>query len=394
MDLGDSGVTHESGKPLGPLDGLVVADFSRVLAGPYCTMLLADMGAEVIKVENGNGDDTRSWVPPTRHGVSTYYLSVNRNKRSISLDLKDSEDLKLAKKLVGRSDVMIENFKPGGLAKYGLDYESVSASNPRIIYASISGFGSSEKASSLPGYDLMVQAISGMMSLTGDPEGPPFRAGVAVFDVMAGLHATIGILAALSNRHQTHSGQQIEINLLSSALSGLVNQTASYVAGEVVPYRMGNAHPSLFPYEPLQTGDGELIIIAGNDGQFKNLVSQLGLEELSNDPRFAHNQDRTANREILRPILLEQLKLKGAEEWFEILIKAGVACAPINTVDKGIEFAKSISLDPVVNVGEGDKVVPLIKNPIKFSQTPVSYRLAPPSVNQNQDEIRKWLLEL
>lgn len=313
MNLGDIEVAQEPKKCLGPLDGLLVADFSRVLAGPYCTMLLADMGAEVVKVESANGDDTRSWLPPTRDGISTYFLSVNRNKRSISLDLKNPEDLFLAKNLIDRADIMIENFKPDGLKKYGLDFESVSKSNKGIVYASISGFGSSEQASSLPGYDLMVQAISGLMSLTGDPDGSPYRAGVAVFDVMAGLHATIGILAAISNRTKTNRGQHIEVNLLSSALSGLVNQTAAYVAGGVVPFRMGNAHPSLFPYEPLPTADGDLIVIAGNDGQFRNLVSVLGIGHVADDPRFGRNQDRTENRELLRPLLVEALKNKSAQ---------------------------------------------------------------------------------
>lgn len=384
-------MAQEPKKCLGPLDGLLVADFSRVLAGPYCTMLLADMGAEVVKVESANGDDTRSWLPPTRDGISTYFLSVNRNKRSISLDLKNPEDLFLAKNLIDRADIMIENFKPDGLKKYGLDFESVSKSNKGIVYASISGFGSSEQASSLPGYDLMVQAISGLMSLTGDPDGSPYRAGVAVFDVMAGLHATIGILAAISNRTKTNRGQHIEVNLLSSALSGLVNQTAAYVAGGVVPFRMGNAHPSLFPYEPLPTADGDLIVIAGNDGQFRNLVSVLGIGHVADDPRFGRNQDRTENRELLRPLLVEALKNKSAQAWFDVLIKAGVPCAPINTVDKGIEFASSIGLDPIVKVGEEGEEMPLIKNPIRFSETPVSYRFPPPLVNQHEDEIRKWL---
>ena len=215
----------------GPLAGLVVADFSRILAGPYATMLLADLGAEVIKVEAPGGDDTRSWQPPVRDGVSTYYLAVNRNKRSIALDLKDPGDVAVAQALAGRADVLIENFKPGGLARFGLDYDTVAASNQKVIYASISGFGSGPKGAVLPGYDLIVQAISGLMSLTGDPGGEPFRAGISVFDVMAGMHATIGVLSALNARHATGRGQHVEVNLLSSALSGLVNQSSAYVAG-------------------------------------------------------------------------------------------------------------------------------------------------------------------
>src|ERR1700760_234029 len=230
-----------------PLDGLLVADFSRILAGPYATMLLADLGAQVIKVESPGGDDTRTWMPPVRDGVSTYYLGVNRNKRSIALDLKNTEDLAAAQELARRADVMIENFRPGGLTRFGLDYETVAKTNSKLVYASISGFGSG-KGASMPGYDLMVQAISGLMSLTGDPDGSPYRAGISVFDVMAGMHANIGILAALHHRTATGRGQHVEVNLLSSALSGLVNHSSAFVAGGAVPFRMGNAHPSLFPY--------------------------------------------------------------------------------------------------------------------------------------------------
>src|SRR4051794_31043581 len=242
-------------------------------------MLLADLGAQVIKVESPGGDDTRTWMPPVRDGVSTYYLGVNRNKRSVALDLKDSGDLAAAQELARRADVLIENFRPGGLTRFGLDYDTVSAGNAKIVYASISGFGSGAGAS-MPGYDLMVQAISGLMSLTGDPSGSPFRAGISVFDVMAGMHANIGILAALHSRAATGRGQHVEVNLLSSALPGLVNHAGGYVAGGPIPSRRGNAPPSLFPYEPLPTSDGELIVIAGNDGQFRKLCQVLGLNDL------------------------------------------------------------------------------------------------------------------
>src|SRR6266704_3632850 len=266
----------------GPLSGLLVADFSRVLAGPYCTMLLADLGADVIKVESLAGDDTRRWAPPvTSDGVSTYYLSINRNKRSVALDLNDVRDLAAARELARRADIMVENFKPGGLARFGLDYE-------------------------------MVQAMSGLMSLTGDPAGPPYRAGVAVFDVMAGLHTAIGILAALHHRAATGAGQHVQASLLASALSGMVNQSAAYVAGGMVPFRMGNSHPSLFPYEPLPTADGDLIVIAGNDAQFRRVCEVLGAPHLADDPRFARNEDRTANRDQLRELLVGQLARRPA----------------------------------------------------------------------------------
>jgi crotonobetainyl-CoA:carnitine CoA-transferase CaiB-like acyl-CoA transferase len=377
----------------GPLAGLLVADFSRILAGPYSTMLLADMGAEVVKVEGPGGDDTRTWQPPVRDGISTYYLSVNRNKRSVALDLRDPGDLAAARELARRADVFIENFKPGGLARFGLDYEAVSAVNPAVVYASISGFGSGPEGETLPGYDLIVQAISGLMSVTGDPGGEPYRAGVAVFDVISGLHATIGILAALNHRNETGRGQHVEISLLASAMSGLVNQTGAYVAGGVVPFRMGNSHPSLFPYEPLPCADGELIIVAGNDLQFRKLAQVLGVPELPDDPRFSRNEDRTANRDQLRPLLVEQLKTRTKLEWFRLLIAAGVPCGPINTIDQGVAFAAEVGLDPVVTVGQGDEAVPSVRHPITFSRTPASYRLPPPAFDQHGAEIRRWLAE-
>ncbi len=373
---------------MGPLSGLVVADFSRILAGPYATMLLADLGAQVIKVESPGGDDTRTWMPPVHDGVSTYYLGINRNKRSIALDLKDPSDLDVAQRLAQRADVMIENFRPGGLRRFGLDYETVAAANDRIIYASISGFGTGAGAS-YPGYDLMVQAISGLMSLTGDPDGPPYRAGISVFDVMAGLHANIGILAALHHRDATGAGQHIEVNLLSSALSGLVNHSSGFAAGGNVPFRMGNAHPSLFPYEPLPTADGDLIVITGNDGQFRKLCQVLDLPELPDDPRFGRNQDRTANREELRPLLVERLAKRTKDEWFRALLAAGIPCAPINTIDGGFALADELGLEPVVTVGD----VPGVRNPITFSDTPAAYELPPPGLDEHGEEIRAWLTE-
>jgi crotonobetainyl-CoA:carnitine CoA-transferase CaiB-like acyl-CoA transferase len=377
----------------GPLAGLLVADFSRILAGPYSTMLLADLGAEVVKVEGPGGDDTRTWQPPVREGVSTYYLGVNRNKRSVALDLKNPADLTLGQELARRADVVVENFKPGGLARYGLDYDTVAAENPGVVYASISGFGSGPGGAALPGYDLIVQAISGFMSLTGEADGEPYRAGVALFDVMAGLHATIGVLSALNHRHETGQGQHVEVNLLASALSGLVNQTSAFVAGGVVPFRMGNSHPSLFPYEPLPCADGELIITAGNDGQFRRLCEVLGVPELSEDPRFGRNEDRTANRDALRPLLVERLMTRSKMDWFRDIIGAGVPCGPINTIDQGVAFAEEIGLDPVVTVGEGAAAVPAVRNPITFSATAAEYRLPPPALDEHGTEIRRWLAE-
>ncbi|HEX2909411.1 MAG TPA: CoA transferase [Chloroflexia bacterium] len=386
----DNEETSEAQARPGPLEGLLVADFSRVLAGPYSTMLLGDMGATVIKVESPAGDETRTWQPPERNGVPTYYLAINRNKRSVVLDFNDPADLELAQELAQRADILIENFKPGGLKRFRLDYEAVQQRNAGVIYASISGFGT-DKGASLPGYDLIVQAMSGLMSLTGDPAGPPYRAGIAVFDVMAGLQTTIGILAALNHRNRTGEGQHVEISLYANALSCLVNHTSAYVAGGVVPHRMGNAHPSLFPYEPLPTADKELIIACGNSGQFRKLCEVLGVPELSVDPRFARAEDRNTNREALRPMLEERLKTRPADEWFALLSAAGVPCGPINSIESGVKFGYDLGLDPVVEVGTGSQAVPMIRNPITFSRTPPRYELPPPALGQDNDLIRNWL---
>lgn len=382
--------TQDADDRPGPLDGLLVADFSRVLAGPYCTMLLGDLGATVIKVESPAGDDTRTWLPPERQGVATYYLAINRNKRSITLDFNDPADLSLARELAARADVLIENFKPGGLGRFGLDYEAVRQRNAGVIYASISGFGTAQGAT-LPGYDLIVQAVSGLMSLTGDPEGPAYRSGISVFDIMTGLHAAIGILAALNHRQRTGEGQHVELSLLASALSGLVNHTSAYVAGDVVPQRMGNAHPSLFPYEPLPTADLELIVAAGNNRQFSKLCEVLDLPELPRDPRFANTEDRTRNRAELRPLLVERLRTRTASAWFQQLSAAGVPCGPINTIEGGVTLARELGLDPVVEVGEGDEAVPMIRHPITFSATPPRHTLPPPAPGQDSEQIRAWL---
>ncbi len=374
-----------------PLSGLLVADFTRVLAGPYCTMLLGDLGADVVKVESPAGDDTRYWMPPvTSEGISTYYLSINRNKRSVSLDLGDPADLALARELARRADIFAENFKPGGLVRFGLDYDSVRAGNESVIYASISGFGSAGGAR-LPGYDLLVQAMSGLMSLTGDAEGPPYRAGVAIFDIVAGLHTAIGILAALAHRTATGEGQHLEASLLASAMSGLVNQDSAVVAGGVVPFRMGNAHPSLFPYEPLPTADGELVVAAGNDTQFRKLCEVLKVPHLAADPEFSSNASRTANRTALKVLLVERLRLRTSAEWFGELTAAGVPCGPINTIDKGIAFAAEIGLDPVVTSGQGERAVPVTRHPVTYSRTPPRYDLPPPGLDEHGAEIRDWL---
>jgi len=378
------------GSRRGPLDGLVVADLSRVLAGPYCSMLLADLGATVIKIESPAGDDTRTWMPPQKDGVSTYYLSINRNKKSMILDFKNPDDVAVAHELFRRSDIVIENYKPGGLVKFGLDYATAERINPALIYLSISGFGTAEGAW-LPGYDLVVQAVSGLMSLTGDPDGPAYRAGISVFDVMTGLHGLIGVLAALHQRAETGVGQHVEVNLLSSALSGLVNQTGAFVAAGVVPHRMGNAHPSVYPYQTMPTRDRDVIIAAANDRQFRSLCEVLGIAELADDERFELNANRTANRDQLHPLLLERLKQWSADDLFLALNKAGVPCGPINSIADGVELAERLGLDPRVTVGDGDRAVDLVRNPIAFSASEPHYDLPPPELGEHTAELREWL---
>ena len=371
----------------GPLDGLIVADLSRVLAGPYCTMLLADMGATVIKVEGPAGDETRTWTPPARDGVSTYYLSINRNKRSVVLDFNDNDDIEVTRELLRRADIAVENFKPGGLRKFGLDYDSVQAINRRLVYLSISGFGTAEGAW-LPGYDLVVQAVSGLMSLTGEPDGPAYRAGVAAFDVMTGLHGLIGVLAALHQREQTGEGQHVEVSLLASAMSGLVNQSGAFAAAGVVPHRMGNAHPSVYPYQTMPTKDRDVIIAAANDRQFRSLCEVLGIAGVADDPRFTLNADRTKNRADLHPLLLEKLSHWSADDLFLALNRAGVPCGPINSIAEGVQLAERLGLDPLVDVGGG---INAIRNPITFSASDLRYDLPPPDLGADSDEIRQWL---
>ncbi len=379
--------------PSGPLSGLVVADLSRVLAGPYATMLMADLGATVIKVESPAGDDTRTWTPPEKNGVATYYMSINRNKQSIVLDFKDPDDIELVHELYRRADIVVENFKVGGLDKFGLGYDEAHEINPRLIYLSISGFGTAEGAW-LPGYDLVVQAVSGLMSLTGDEDGPAYRAGISVFDVMCGMHGLIGVLAALEQRHRTGEGQHIEVNLLASAMSGLVNHTGAYTAAGVVPHRMGNAHPSVYPYQPFPTKDRDVIIAAANDRQYRALCGVLGMDEYADDERFKLNADRTANRDELHPVLLEKLAEWSADDLFIALNKVGVPCGPINSIADGVALAERLGLEPRVTLGEGDREVDLVRNPITFSATAPTYHSPPPRLGEHTDDIRAWLTEM
>ena len=362
----------------GPLDGLLVADFSRVLAGPYATMLLGDLGATVVKVERpGDGDDTRAWGPPyAPSGQSTYFESVNRNKLSIALDLSDDADRATALRLADTADVLVENFKPGALRRFGLDADACLARNSRLVYCSISGFGSGAGAE-LPGYDLLVQAMGGLMSITGTSE--PTKAGVALVDVLTGLHASVDILAALRHRDVTGQGQAIEVSLLSSLLSSLVNQAQGFVGAGAVPGPLGNAHPSIAPYEVYQAKDRPLVIAVGNDGQFRRLAEVLGDPGLATDTQFVTNADRVAGRAALKERIETLLAVRSADEWQDVLTAAGVPAGPINTIDRAFELAERLGLEPVQ---EGT-----VANPARLSATPVTYRLRPPAVDENREQV-------
>jgi len=369
------------------LDGVRIADFSRVLAGPYATMLLADLGAEVVKVERpGGGDDTRAWGPPWREGESTYFLGVNRNKRSAALDLRTDEGRAHAFALAARADVVVENFAPGAMERFGLGYADIRAANPSVVYASITGFGRGEGAG-LPGYDLLVQAVGGLMSVTGPGPGEPTKVGVALVDVITGLHAAFGITAALRHREATGEGQRVEVNLLSSLLSALVNQASGYVAGGVVPQIMGNRHPSIAPYEVFHTADRPLVLAVGNDGQFAKLCGVLGRPEWAADERYAANPSRVAHRAELFADLDAVLRTRPADAWFAQLSAAGVPAGPINDVAGAVALAESLGLAPVADAGG----VPTVAHPVAFSATPASYRLPPPGLGADTSAVIRSL---
>jgi crotonobetainyl-CoA:carnitine CoA-transferase CaiB-like acyl-CoA transferase len=360
------------------LGGLVIADFSRVLAGPYATMLLGDLGAEVVKVEPPCGDDTRRWGPPfDSSGTATYFAGVNRNKTSISLDLRTPQGQAAAHELVARADVVVENFRTGAMARLGLGPDQVRRSRPDLVYCSITGFGSGAGAP-LPGYDLLVQAVGGLMSITGPAHGQPTKVGVALVDVVTGLHATVGILAALRHRDRTGEGQVVEVNLLSSLLSALTNQASGYLGAGVVPGLMGNQHPSIAPYEVFATADRPLVLAVGTDRQFASLVACLGRAELAADPRFTTNTARVDHRAELFDALTALLGCRGADEWFDLLTDQGVPSGPINDLADAFALAERLGLSPAVTVpGAAARGT---AHPIRMSGTPASYRLPPPSL--------------
>jgi crotonobetainyl-CoA:carnitine CoA-transferase CaiB-like acyl-CoA transferase len=372
------------------LEGLLIADFSRVLAGPIATMILGDLGAEVVKVERpGVGDDTRAWGPPfAADGSSSYFLGTNRNKRSVCLDLADPRDRSLARTLALRADVVIENFRPGVMHRHGLDHESIRAERPDVVVCRIAGLGRGDVA----GYDFLAQAVGGLMSITGDPDGDPRKVGVALVDVMAGLHAAIGILAALHHRERAGDGQLVEVDLLSTTLFALANQASNWLTAGVVPARMGNRHPSIAPYETLATADALLVVAVGNDAQFDVFARVIGDPALAQDERFATNAARVANRDALVERLEALLASRAAAHWIADLGAAGIPCGMVNQVDEAFVLARELGLEPVASfVREDGTTVATTANPLAMSRTPVSYRLPPPRLGEHDDEIRAWL---
>ena len=365
----------------GALDGVRILDLSRVLAGPYATMLLADMGAEVIKVERpGTGDETRAWAPPrAEDGTSTYFASVNRNKRSVTASLSDPDDAAALRQLARDADVVIENSRAGTLDRYGLGYDDLKRENPALVYCSITGFGAAAGAD-LPGFDLLVQAASGLMSITGEADGEPSKVGVALVDVITGLHATTAILSAIIERGNSGEGQHVEVNLLSSSLSALVNQASAFVAGGVEPARMGNAHPSIAPYEVVQTADRAMTLAVGTDRQFAALAEAIDQPWIAVDARFAENAARVQNRAELLPLLEGALAERSAAEWSEIFRARGIPASVINTVSEAFAFADDLELDPIIEIEADGVRHRQVANPITFSRTPVRYSSPPPGV--------------
>ncbi|MDN5789959.1 MAG: CoA transferase [Micrococcales bacterium] len=372
-----------------PLEGLVVADFSRVLAGPMATMMLADLGARVIKIERpGTGDETRTWGPPWSAHGATYYEGVNRSKESISLDLRDPGDRATALEIATAADVVIENFKPGTMERLGLGYPVVTERNPGVVYCSITGFGSAGGAE-LPGYDFVVQAVGGLMSITGDPDGDPMKVGVALVDVLSGNHAVIGILAALRGRERTGRGDRIEVNLLSSLLSSLVNQAQAYLETGVPPRSLGNDHPSIAPYGTLRARDGIFAVACGNDTQFRRLCAALAVPELADDDHFATNTARVTNRAALITALEAALAGQDTAHWVSALTAAGVPVGPVNDLGAAVALAESLGLEPTVEVGEGWSRQ--VRHPVSWTAYQPAASTPPPANGEHRQQVLDWL---
>jgi crotonobetainyl-CoA:carnitine CoA-transferase CaiB-like acyl-CoA transferase len=380
-------------QPVGPLSDIVVADFTRVLAGPLATMTLADLGARVIKVERPDrGDETRAWGPPYSATGSTYFESVNRNKESVCLDLSDPVDIARAAALITRSDVVVENFKPGMMASIGLDYVTLSAANPRLIYASISGFGSGT-GRSLLGYDFTVQAVGGLMSITGPADGEAQKVGVALVDVLVAKDTIAGICAALFARERTGVGSLLELNLLSSLQGALANQGQAVLGAGVIPRRLGNAHPSIAPYETLHCADEPIVVACGTNEQFARLVEVIGAPELGSDPRFSTNAQRVRNRTQLVQALELPLGTRTAEAWHPLFAAAGVPSGIIGTIADGLELATELGLEPTIGVhnAAGDVAGTQIRHPIQWTPPLARHNSAPPGLGEHTGSVLEWL---
>jgi crotonobetainyl-CoA:carnitine CoA-transferase CaiB-like acyl-CoA transferase len=367
-----------------PLDGLIVADFSRVLAGPYASMLLGDLGADVIKVERpGTGDDTRAWGPPWRDGESTYYLGLNRNKRSVVLDLADASGRELARTLAERADVLIESFRPGLMASWGLDGDAIRRTNPRLVSCSVTAFGSGELAKGMPGYDFLLQAMGGLMSVTGEPDGRPLKVGAALIDLVSGLLAVIGIQGALA----AGGGRHVEVSLMDSALASLLNQGSAWVSGGAVPSRRGNRHPSIVPYETYEAADRPFAVAVGNDRLFARLCEAVGRPGLPADERFATNEARVANVDALADELEAVFRTEPAHHWVDVLRAANVPVGPINRVDEAFALASELGLQPI----DDSHGVPLVAPPLRIDGERPPVRRPPPKLDEHGEEIRAWL---
>ncbi|MDP1532277.1 MAG: CaiB/BaiF CoA-transferase family protein [Burkholderiales bacterium] len=388
-----------------PLSGLRVLDMSRILAGPWCGQALADLGAEVIKIERpGKGDDTRGWGPPflkDREGRDTaesaYYLCANRGKQSVTLDIAKPEGQALARELAQRADILLENYKVGDLKRYGLDYDTLSALNPRLVYCSITGFGQDGPLKDRAGYDFMVQGMGGLMSITGErddlPGGGPQKAGVAIADLMTGMYSTVAILAAIEERHRSGRGQHIDMALLDTQVAWLANQNTNYLIGGEVPVRMGNAHPNVVPYQTFPTQDGSVILAVGNDGQFMRFCEAAGIAETGSDPRFATNALRIANREACISAIAPAMKRKTTAEWIAVLDPLGVPCGPVHRLDEVFANPQIGHRKMKVEIPHPlSGTVPLVANPIKYSRTPLSYDTPPPLLSQHTDDVLRGLL--